>query len=120
VVGSDGTIKCPKVEYSSVAANGVVTLVGTHAYLTGETITVGDYVVPGERATTHSELPDNCERYLISYVTWKILKRDSSTGSQEHVQELQMLAQQIVEAYAAAAQDVTRIPIINTDWAEYV
>lgn len=119
VIGADGTIKCPKIAYTAVSALGVLTM-PTHTYLTGETVTVGDYVVPGERATTHSELPDNCERYLVSYVVWKILKRDSSKDSQEHLQELVMMSQQIVDTYAGAAQDITRIPVINTDWSEYV
>lgn len=119
IVGADGTIKCSKVAYTAISALGVLTM-PVHAYTTGESVTVGDYVVPGKRATTHSELPDNAERYIVAYAVWKVLKRDSSNDSKEHVQELEMLANSVVDAYAAAAQDVTRIPIINTDWAEYV
>tara|TARA_Y100000034_G_C6738237_1_gene327439 strand:- start:30 stop:755 length:726 start_codon:yes stop_codon:yes gene_type:complete len=67
------------------------------------------------------ELPEICERYLISYVEWKILKRDSSVDSGEAEKELFALEGDIVKSYRNINDDVQTIPIINTwdDWSTY-
>ena len=88
---------------------------GSHTAEEGESISVGDYVVGGKDTTTHSELPRNVERYLIAYCAWKILKRDSSVDSQEAVQELLQMENDIVESYAVISDDVQYIPLINEE-----
>jgi len=92
-----------------------------HTLATGESavIPVGSYIVGGKNTTTHSELGIEVERYLISYCAWKILKRDSSVDSQEAMQELTLMAQEIVKSYALITDDVQLIPEINSrdDWS---
>lgn len=88
-----------------------------HTLATGEsaTIPVGAYIVGGKDTTTHSELGIEVERYLIAYCAWKILKRDSSVDSTEALQELQLMAQEIIKSYALITDDVQLIPNIQTD-----
>ena len=51
------------------------------------------YLVGGKDTTTHSDLPRNCERYLIAYCAWKIFKRDSSMDSGDQQAELSAMEQ---------------------------
>lgn len=79
-------------------------------------VDVGDFIVSGNRTAAQSELPDMCERYLIAYASWKILKRDSSTDSAEQSSELSQMEAEIVASFAHVDDDVMGIPLINTDW----
>lgn len=120
-VDFDGTIKCTAIGYGSVAVGtGVVTLQGTKTLLTGETVVAGQYVCLGKRATTHSQLLDDCEGFLIAWGVWKGLKRDSSSDSVLQNQELAVMQQSIIDSYGENYQDVDQIPIINSDYAEYL
>jgi len=76
----------------------------------------GDFIVEGIRTAAQSELPDMCERYLIAYASWKILKRDSSTDSAEQSVELVQMEQEIVASFADVDDDILCIPLINLDW----
>lgn len=92
-----------------------------HLLGAGETITIGNYAVGGEYSTTHSQLPDIAEKYLIAYVEWKILKRDSSMDSGAAMQELMQMQKEIVDSYKHIDDDVQMIPEINQfdDWSIY-
>lgn len=116
IVDKDGEIKMRNVKFSSIdSGTGVVTIDSSFVYVSGESISVGDYLVSGQNATTHSELPDSIERYLISYANWKILKRDSSIDSQDAVQELAQMEFEIVASYSDISDDIMEIPNINND-----
>lgn len=82
-------------------------------------IQAGHYVVGGRNTSTHGEFDDSVERYIISYVAWKILKRDSSVDSQEAIQELTMMLTDIVKSYGMVSDDVQYIPDLHTwdDWS---
>lgn len=114
IVDKDGNMKMKNIPLSTVVdVNSLI--LGSHTAEEGESISVGDYVVGGKDTTTHSELPRNVERYLIAYCAWKILKRDSSVDSQEAVQELLQMENDIVESYAVISDDVQYIPLINEE-----
>jgi len=82
------------------------------------TVKEGDYIVAGKDTTTHSEFPKSVERYLLSYASWKILKRDSSQDSTEMQGELTMMANEITKSYAHITDDLQYIPEINEeDWS---
>lgn len=122
-VDFDGTVKCTAIGFSRITAlTGAISFTGAPAktLLTGEAIAIGDYVLLGKRATTHSQLLDDCERYLIAYSVWKALRRDESQSSQLQAQELAMMKQLIVDSYGENYQDVDQIPIINSDYSEYL
>jgi hypothetical protein len=92
-----------------------VTITSGFTFEDGETISAGDWVCAGDFCTTHSELPEEVERYLIAYSAWKILKRDSNADFAEQQQELLEMETEIVAAYADLLDDIYEVPIINDD-----
>lgn len=117
VVDKKGNQKMIAVEIDSVDANtGVVTISSGFTYQSGETIEVGNYVLRGEDSSTHSELPKICERYLVAYVAFKLLKRDSSEDAFEQLNELTSIENDIVDAFSDVSDDVMDIPIIDGDY----
>jgi len=117
VVDRAGNIKMTDIEYDSIdETTGIVTLTNSsHTYISGETLTAGDFIVVGKNSSTHSELVDFVERYLLAYCSWKILKRDSSVDYQEQQTELSQLETEIVASYADISDDIYEIPEINKD-----
>jgi len=116
VVDRAGAIQMADIEYDSIdASTGVVTLTSNHTYSSGEALAAGDYIVVGKNTSTHSELADFVERYLLAYVSWKILKRDSSADYSEQQEELAQLEKEIIDSYADISDDIYEIPEINED-----
>lgn len=119
VVDKYGTIKMDNILLSSIASSttydATLAIDSSFTHESGETITVGDYVLSGDYATTHSELGPEVERYLETFAEWKMLKRDSSVDSAEAFQELRDLESDIIDSYAEISDDVGFIPNINND-----
>lgn len=119
IVDSDGVIKMKDIPVSAIDENTlIVTVAPGFTFDAGETITVGDFVLRGPRSTTHSQLPDNCERFLLSYMQWRILKRDSSNDATEQEGEMKMHLQSIIDLLSEADTSVDGIPIINTEYLD--
>ena len=122
IVDKYGTIKMDNILVSSLGAsattNDAAITIDTSLWtpVTGELIEVGDYVLSGRYATTHSELEEEVERYIQAYAQWKVLKRDSSVDSQEAVMELGQIEADIVASYADISDDIMEIPEINDDY----
>lgn len=120
VVDKYGNIKMENVLLSSVSASATydatLDVDASFTYGSTESISVGDYIIPGAYATSHFTLGPEVERYLQSYVEVKILKRDSSVDSQEAFQELAAIENDIIESYAEMSDDIIGIPEINEDW----
>ena len=96
------------------STTGVFTL-AAHTYDTGETAAVGDYVVIGRHATTHSALPDNCERYLVTYTQKRLLQKASSTDSLEEDAELLKIENDIITSMAKPTEDVSYVPVLDDE-----
>ena len=119
LVDKNGVIKMKNIPVDDIdASTGEVTVTSGFTFEEGETISVGDYIVGGKDTTTHPELPRNCERYLIKYCVWKILKRDSSTDYAEAQQELLAMETDIINSYAELTDDIVYIPDLNS-WYEW-
>jgi hypothetical protein len=109
-----GTIKVKGIHVTSVSAGGVVTLTGSsHVLGTGETAANGDYIVLGENASTHSQLPDDCERYLLAYGAMRIFARDSSSDLGDQLGILNDMKTTIVSNFADSSGDVDEIPVMD-------
>lgn len=123
IVDKEGKNIIKNIEIAEATDNVTTTqlICKAHTVEAGEptVIPVGSYIVGGKDTTTHSELGIEVERYLIAYCAWKILKRDSSVDSSEALQELTLMAQEIVKSYALITDDVQLIPDINSrdDWS---
>jgi hypothetical protein len=114
VVDKYGTIKMRRIPISAVSdTTGVVTIDAGFTFESGETIAVGDYVVRGYDNTTHPQLHDTCERYIIAYMVWKILKRDSSNDASSQETEMAAAIGDIISGYAQPDGDVSLVPILD-------
>jgi len=107
IVDSLGNIKSQGIPYTQIdTVTGEVFVSSGFLLQDGETIDAGDYVTCGKYATTHSELDDYVERYLIAYANYKMLKRDSSVDYADAAQELAQMEQEIIEFYAEIDDDI--------------
>lgn len=120
IVDKEGNIKMKNIYIDSInTTTGEVTVNAAFTYSSGESISVGDYIVTGSNSTTHSILDDSVERYLIAYCSAKIFHRDSSTDISAQADELASMEQDIVSGYADISDDIVEIPIIiseDDDW----
>lgn len=116
IVDKDGNVKMRAIPIDSIASDGTVTVRAGFTYESGETIAAGNFILLGENSSTHSQLDEICEKYLVSYANWRIQKGDSSNDAPEEGSELQLLEEEIVATYKEADKDVDRIPIISSDF----
>jgi len=121
IVDEEGNVKMRNIKITGVdAATGVVTVDAAFAFESGETISVGDYVVAGAYSSTHVLLDEMVERYLIAYCTLKILHRDSNiTDLQAQLALVREMENDIVTAYSEISDDIMEIPDIisyDDDW----
>ena len=120
VVDDEGKSVVKNIKVSSITSSQIVC--EAHTVGEGETntsIQAGNYIVPSKDSTHMSDLDSTIERFLIVYAAWKILKRDSSVDSQEAVQEIAALKDEIVNSYANITDDIQYIPQLNSwdDWS---
>lgn len=64
-------------------------------------LSIGQYVVTGKNATTHSQMPIECENYLKAYVMRRMLKRTASS----ELQAQDVFSNQEVSALASLFED---------------
>ena len=119
IVDKNGFQQMKRIPIDAVAPSGAVTVTPGFVYEAGETISVGDYALRGKDSTTNSELPKSAERYIRSYMNWKILKRDSSQDSVEAVDELRAIEEKIVDSYRVPDAEVISIAINDTQYLTF-
>jgi hypothetical protein len=106
-VNKDGDQVMRRIPFDNIdAATGIVTISAGFEFEAGETISVGDYITRGKDSTNRSDLADICEPYLVQYMNWKILRRDSSSDSAEQTPELIAMRDEIVEIYKTTDDDI--------------
>lgn len=116
IVDNYGNIKMRNLPLLSIdSALGTLNIDPAFTFQDGETISVGDYIVIGKDTSTHSELERNCERYLLTYAAWRLMRRDSSVDAPEENNELTTMENEIAAAYAEVNDDIIEIPIIQ-EW----
>ncbi|MHA2065574.1 MAG: phage adaptor protein [Candidatus Thorarchaeota archaeon] len=65
VIDKNGLIKMKNIPIDAIdTGTGIVTVTAGFTFQTGETIVPGDFLLRGTESSTHSQLPDNVERYL--------------------------------------------------------
>lgn len=97
----------------TLAANASTYLVGSYtlANLADGYLTVGQYT------TTHSNLKNPCERYLVAYMNWKILGRDTAGAAKSKVfeAEVELIEKELIQSYQLPDKDEDSIQIENPD-----
>ena len=123
IVGLDGSIKMSNIPITGTQTTALSDADATyqinvdssnHTAVSGESISVGDYVVSGRYASTHLE-EDDFEDYVREFSAYKVLKRDSSIDVNEAIQELTLLERELVDSFADNSDDILQIPEINID-----
>lgn len=112
VVSSTGVIKQANIQ----ASNQVTGQIDTVTTLSG--IAIGDYIICGNFSSSHSQLPDECEKYLITALERMIQYRQSSSDIK--VSDLfssEELAT-IKEVFADNSYDDAKPPV--TEWQEWL
>jgi hypothetical protein len=116
IVDFNGNITCRKIPYTAVSGAGVLTIQGTtYTVPTGSSIAVGDYVCLGEYATTHFQIDDQAEDFLLAYCQKRIFNRDSSSDAVEMDAEMRGMLAAIVEVYSDDA-DTDEVPVTNYNY----
>ena len=120
IVDEEGNIKMANIKFTAIdTGTGVVTVDPSFTFESGESISTGDVVLKGRYSTTHSELDEMVERYLISYATMQILKRESNSDLAAQQSILMEMEREIIDAYAEMSDDIFEIQEINDtdeDW----
>lgn len=122
VVDKEGNRIVNDIQIVSTSLTDIVCephIVNTLENETNTSIQAGHYIIPGRHSTSHGDLADEVERYVMAYCAWKILKRDSSVDSSEQENELSMMLQDISASYKLVTDDVVHIPQLNgwDDWS---
>lgn len=121
VVDADGNIKMANIPVTSTQTTALSDAQATyqinvdssnHTAASGESISVGDYVVSGRYASTHLE-EDDFEDYIREFAAYKVLKRDSSIDVAEAIQELGDLEEELIDSFAMNSDDIALIPETN-------
>lgn len=76
-------------------------------------IQANDVAVFGKYTTTFSQLPDECERYLIHYAAERLYEEDSSNDASKQEDARLEIEEDILEALAAQTPEVEYVPSIN-------
>lgn len=117
VVDKNGVVKMRSIPVTSIdSATGIVTVDAGFTFQAGETIVAGDYVCAGDFATTHSELPDVCEKFLLEYCNTRILMRDSQTDSAQIGSIMAKVENTLRTAFAEPDGDPDRIPLLDVQF----
>lgn len=119
VVDKNGAVKMRRIAFTDIdESTGVVTIDPGFAFESGESIAVGDFLVRGPWSTTHSELADECERYLVTFMKLRALHHDSSNDELFEDKLLMDMEADILGAFADADDDVDGIPIISDEFTD--
>lgn len=118
VVNKDGDQVMSSIPFTDIdSGTGAVTLGAGFTYESGESISVGDYLVKGEYTANKSSLFDTCERYLISHAKMETLDRDSNgQGTQSQAAKMETTLAEIVESFADNSDDVFEPAILDGDY----
>ena len=118
ICDADGAVTAYNIPVASyVTATNVLTPRAGYTFQTGETIAAGSYLTLGKYSTTHSDLPDDCETYLIHYAAEACLQQESSTDVVGQSQRLMAIEEGVVKAFKAQSGEVHYFPTLNyLDW----
>lgn len=119
IVDFYGTVKMRGIPFTAVnSGTGVVSILGSsYTYPSGSTIANGDYVCLGAYASSHPQIDDSFEDFLLTYAQRRLLKRDSSLDANDIAEELSDMWQDGVALYARNL-DTRDVPIQSHDYFE--
>lgn len=117
IVDKFGRQKVSNIEIDSVSNMGVFTL-PSHALQDGEMAAIGDYVVAGLNATNLMDFPTICESYFIKHAVYEAKYGDSSQWTKQAVEDMDRAAITLLDSFKTLSDDITQVPITNTDYLD--
>jgi len=115
LVDKDGIVQMKDIPVASYASGtGVITL-GTFTSETSEVVEIGDYVVIGRNASTHSPFPNFCEPYLTAYVRHEILDLIAHPSVGTAATRLVVAQNTLSTIWANWQNDAMLVPEIDVD-----
>ncbi len=81
--------------------------------------TSAHYLVFGQRASTHSQLPDTAGRYLKEYMTLRAQVGDTSQASSLTSPMLQAIEKEILDAVEMLEEDLVALPVLDSQFMSY-
>lgn len=113
VVDLEGVVKAYNIPFTNITTTTIT--VPSHALDSGESISLGNYIVPGKYKSTHPDLPDICEKYIRQYVVVKAFRKESSKDEGGANSELGAMEEEILEAFRATTKDQIEISLDRYD-----
>lgn len=118
ICDADGEVQVYNIPVGTyTTSTNVLTPRAGFTFQTGEAIAVNDYVTFHKYTTTHSALPDECERYLLQY-TWEQLAMRDSLDDLNRIREQRFAMEaDIVANMRSQTGEVAYIPTL--DYSEF-
>jgi hypothetical protein len=118
VVDFNGVVKMRGIPYTAVdSGTGAVSIYGSsYTFPDGSTMSNGDYVCLGANASSHVQLPDFCEDFVLLYCAKRIMNRESSSDAADADPEVQRMAAEIIDLWSDMGGDVSQVTILNQDF----
>lgn len=118
IVDRDGNSILDNIPIDSYnSTTGVITVSSGFTTTLSSGAFTSQYITSGKLSTTHSQLSDMCERYLVSYCASKIFTiRGCMAEGQVFDSEVKKLEDDILESYSQPDEDIY-YPVLNPDWS---
>ena len=115
VVDLDGNRIARNIPVTAYNTSTRVLTVTDFELATGDTLPAANhYITFGQYTTTHSQLPDICDNYLVLYTAWRILSRDRSTKiSERYLRRVVGKESEIIDAYSGLGEEILVLPEIG-------
>ena len=104
-LGASQTYNLIKSSYSSPTLTLTVSVPAT--------VVNGEFLVRGQYATTHSQLPLDVERWLKLYAQVRIFQKDSSIDQNAEISELRTQERDIIDRFSELNHDWQEIPALD-------
>lgn len=120
IVDSDGNSVLPSIKINGYDSSTHVISIrdGQTTTLTEEEL-VGNYIVAGQWASTHSELPASAERFLMEWARYRLMAKFGDINQAEfHRKNLTAIQNTITTAYQSPDYDIELLPI-DPVWGDF-
>lgn len=114
IVGSDGTVKTRSIPITGMTTNTIN--IPNYVLQSGESVAAGDYVLADSDCVNIPEFPSICESFFIKYVNYSAKFGDSSQWTNQARDDMAQSFKEILDSFAMLTDDVSWVPIINTDY----
>lgn len=110
VVDRDGEIVYRNIPYTAYSSGSQTITLDAGVLVSAGAIAAGNYITIGRDKTTHSDLPDYCEPYLIARCNYKLFSVKSSSDAEYALTEAQDAFSLVRSTLERTPKESERIP----------